>query len=289
MSRHPKPTPPETGFPPQEAQQHPAAGYGGMVPPYPADGNALGEAPAPRRSRALPWAVAALLFAGVLVYARFGLFTVRDLRVTGIKYVPLDMVKRTLGMDRNLFYLTLTEDYVRRAVNANRYLQFISMEKIPPSSLLLRVKERWPLAFLTHLGMGYVLAQDATVLEQSRDLSKGSPLIAVYGLTVWGHLAPGAAPQASDPDQVPRLRSILAALTEWGFDAQVQSVDVGQQMALSLMTYDGYLVNLGDASNMGAKIGTAQAVVAELRRMGMGGGILECSRPGEASYRASAP
>ncbi len=262
----------------------------GGVPPFsPEEGSAPWEPPPRRRGRALPWAIAAFLLAGALIFARYYVFSVRDLRVSGIRYVPLDMVRKTLGLEKNRFYFTLTEEYVKRAVNANRYLQFVSMEKIPPNALLLEVRERWPLAFFTHLGMGYVLSQDATVLEQSRDLSKGSTLIAVYGLQAWGQVVPGAYPQTSDLDQVPRLKAVFAALLEWGFDSQVQSVDVGQSMALSLMTYDGYLVNLGNVSFISAKIGTAQAVITELRRMGAPGGILECAKPGEASFRASQP
>lgn len=85
------------------------------------------------------------------------------------------------------------------------------------------------------------------------------------------------------------LRELLSELAAWGFDSQVQSIDVAQSFSLSLLTRDGYTVNLEDSELLHAKIGTVQSVVSELRRRQMTGGIIEAAVPGEATYRAEAP
>jgi len=246
-------------------------------------------APDRRIGRRVKLGAAILLAAGVLLFLRYEVFTIRHVRVFGTQRIPWQEVARSAGLDRRPFFFLLGEDEVRRGIDANRYLVFEGMEKTFPNTLVLHVRERTPFAFFTHLGIGYVLAQDGMVLEKSRDLGKGAGLALVSGLSVWGELNTGVFPQTTDPLQVDVLRELLSELAVWGFDSQVQSIDVAQSFSLSLLTRDGYTVNLGDSGLLHAKIGTVQSVVSELRRRQMTGGIIEAAVPGEATYRAEAP
>lgn len=247
---------------------------------------AADEAPDRRVAGWVKLSAAALLLLGALLFLRYEVFTIRHVRVFGTQQVTWQEVARSAGLDRRPFFFTLGEDEVRRGIGANRYLVFEGMEKVFPNTLVLRVRERKPFAFFTHLGIGYVLAQDGMVLEKSRDLSKGAGLAQVSGLSVWGELDPGTFPQTTDPLKVDGLRELLGELAAWGMDSQVQAVDVAQSFNLSLLTRDGYTVNLGDRERLGAKIGTVQSVITELRRRQMTGGIIEAAVPGEATYRA---
>lgn len=236
----------------------------------------------------LPKLVAGVLLAvGILMVLRFQVFTIRNVSVQGLVNVPWQTAASNAGLDQSLFYFTLSEDKVEEGINKNRYLDFESMTKIFPNAVILKVRERTPFAFFTHLGVGYVLAQDGMVLEQTRELKDGSELIQVHGLSVWGQQSPGSMPTSTDPAQAESLLSLFTELHLWGFASQVSSVDISQSLYLSMQTRDGYTINLGGSDSLHAKIGTVTSVVGELRRRMMTGGIIEATLPGEATYLAA--
>lgn len=239
-----------------------------------------------RGKRRLPGLLLALLIGSALILVlRYQVFNVRNLHVRGLVNVPWQSVAQAAGLDKGLFYFTISEDKVRDSVNANRYLIFESMEKIFPNALSLKVTERRPFAFFTHLGVGYVLAQDGVVLEETRDLKVGDSLVKVNGLAVWGSQSLGIPPSSTDPAQAESLVILLKELDLWGFNTEVGTIDIAQSLSISMMTRDGYAINLGGIDNMHAKIGTVSSVVTVLRRHQMAGGIIEATLPGEATYR----
>ncbi len=231
--------------------------------------------------------VGVLLAIGILMVLRFQVFTIRNVNVQGLVNIPWQTAASNAGLDQSPFYFTLSEDKVREGINKNRYLVFESMTKIFPNTVILKLQERKPFAFFTHLGLGYVLAQDGMVLEQTRELKDGEGLIQVQGLSVWGQQAPGTFPSSTDPSQAEVLVALFHELQTWGFDSQVVSIDVSQSLYLSLQTRDGYTVNLGSSEYLHAKVGTVTSVVGELRRRLMTGGIIEATLPGEATYLAA--
>ncbi len=297
----PDPRPPDTGperpYAPRAfgTGQDPASPSGSFLPPEPdlppreepQDGR--DQEGGQTRSR-LPRIVAyVLIVLGVFFFLRYQVFSISNIRIIGIRNVSRETVIRAAGLDRGLFYFLVNEEAVRNGVNANRYLIYEGMETVFPNAMVLRVSERTPLAFFSHLGIGYVISRDGMVLEQTRDLSSGQGLIAVSGLALWGQISPGSFPSSTDPSQAEGLISLLSELTAWGFGTQVRSVDVAHSLNLSILTFDGHTVNLGSAEQLHAKIGTVQAVVSELRRRQMPPGIIEAAEPGEATYRPLTP
>jgi cell division septal protein FtsQ len=287
MSDRPEPRPPDTGRqlprhgrplpePLEMSQERPAA------PAEEGIANGGGEKP---RNR-WPLAFVLLALAAMIIFLRFQVLTISSLRVIGTRDVALQSVAQAIGLERGLFYFMVDEDDIRQRVNAHRYLVYEGMEKIFPNTLVLHVRERRPYAFFTHLGIGFVLADDGMILEMSRDLTQGAGKVIVSGLSVWGQLSPGSPPQSTDPEQVEMLVKLFSALYAWGFENQVKSISIANSLNMSLSTTDGYLVNLGGMNNLYAKIGTVQSVVSELRRRQMFGGTIEAVVPGEATYRA---
>jgi cell division septal protein FtsQ len=160
------------------------------------------------------------------------------------------------------------------------------MEKIFPGTLNITVIERKPFAFFTHLGVGYILAQDGIILEKTRELRDGSGLILVNGLAVWGQQALGTLPASTDLVQAEILVDLFEQLSVWGFEDQLNNIDITQSMNISMQTKDGFTINLGTAEQLHAKVGTVASVVNALRSRQMSGGIIEATLPGEATYRA---
>lgn len=230
--------------------------------------------------------IVVLILSALVLVLRFQVFNIRNLYVKGLVNVPWQEVANAAGLNKGMFYYTVNEETIARNINSNRYLVFESMEKIFPNSLSVKVIERRPFAFFTHLGVGYVMAQDGIVLEETRDLKIGDSLIRVNGLMVWGQQGLGLLPVSTDPSQSENMAVLFSELELWGFDSQVSSIDIAQSLSISLLTKDGYAVNLGGIDSMHAKIGTVASVVNQLRRSQLTGGIIEASLPGEATYRA---
>lgn len=242
-----------------------------------------------RKNRGKIWVSALLAFIAVLFVLRYQVFTITHVRVSGNRNIPWQTVAQAAGLDRGLFYFTVNEDEIRDGINAHRYLIYRGMEKIPPNTLALTVTERQPAAFFTHLGIGFVIASDGMILEKTSSLDAGGELIAVSGLAFWGQLTPGMMPATTDGSQVEMLVLLLKELDNWAFAGEISSIDIAQDLNLSLVTKDGFTVNLGSAENLHAKVGTVQAVVMELRRRQMTGGMIGATVPGEASYRPPLP
>lgn len=242
--------------------------------------------PPQKRSLAFRLMVAAVALLAVLIVLRFVVFTVRNVHFVGLNAMTQQQAIQLSGLNHGLFYFTLQEEEVKNSVNKNRYLEYQGMEKIFPNALAVRVLERYPFAFFTHLGVGYVLAQDGIILEQVRDLRLGDGLIHINGLAVWGQQSPGVLPASTDPSQTAGMTALFEELLVWGFENQIKSIDISQSLNIAMQTDDGYTINLGEEEQLHAKIGTVFSVVNALRQRQMTGGIIEATLPGEATYRA---
>ncbi len=222
----------------------------------------------------------------ILLVLRYAVFVVRKVNVSGTSAEIWQTVSKATGLDQGMFYFSVNEDRVRSGVESNRYLIFDSMEKFVPGTVNVKVTQRRPYAFFTHLGVGYVLAQDGMILEQTRELRLGDQLMKVIGLAVWGQQSPGSLPASTDPAQAETMLELFEELAVWGFAGQVYELDIAESLSIKLQTIDGYTINLGSSNQLHAKVGTVASVVNELRRRQMTGGIIEATRPGEATYRA---
>lgn len=247
------------------------------------------EADIPPIKNRLRQVLVLVLALAVVWLLRFQVLTIKNIHVTGTSLEIWQSVADAAGLNRSPFYFSVNESRIRDGINANRYLIYESMNKIFPNTLQIKVQQRRPYAFFTHLGIGYVLAMDGMILEQTRELKDGEGLIQINGLAVWGQQSPGAVPSSTDPAQMESLQVLFRELAAWDFAREVSSIDIAQSLALSVHTRDGYSVNLGSADQLHAKIGTVASVVQELKRRQLVGGVIEATRPGEATYLSREP
>lgn len=268
-----RPVPPPQFEPDGQWQQGPAEEE--LLPPQPNSA---------RRTLIIIGIILALI--ATLFLLRYYVFTISHVRVVGNRAIPWQDVARSAGLDRKLLYFTLNEAEIEEGINANRYLAYESMEKVFPNTLILYVKERTPSAFFTHLGVGFVMAEDGMILEKSRDLNLRRGLIEVSGLSIWGQLESGMFPVGGKPGQLEALVALIGELMIQGYAPQVQDVNVSDENSLVMTTQDGYTVHLGNSEYLHAKIGTVRAVIDQLKQHNMVGGVLEASIPGEATYLA---
>ena len=86
-------------------------------------------------------------------------------------------------------------------------------------------------------------------------------------------------------DQLEALCAVLEELELQGALSAMSELNMYDLENIYLVTLDGYTANIGTAEDARAKIGTVRAVVEELRRRGLRGGIIEATVPGQATYR----
>lgn len=225
-----------------------------------------------------------LLTAVVIAFlVRHFVFSIRHLQVVGIHRLSWQDVAVAAGLNVNTNYFGLDENRIREGINSNRYLVYQGMQKFLPSTLVLHVHERQPLASINYIGIAYIMADDGVILERSKELRDfGLPVVSGLSLR---DIRQGSLPVSTRFGQMEACVSLVRELHAQRFASEVKDVNLSETSSIYLTTRDGFSVHLGDATYLRAKVGTARAVLMKLREAGIKGGVIEATVPGEATYR----
>ena len=241
---------------------------------------------APRPSRRGLYTVIAVLalltIAAVFVRGRW--LRITDVEVTGLITYPAERVLTQAGITGGSTYFNLNEKTIRANIEKDRYLSYIGMEKRWPNGLSLHVRERQPQGNVLYMGVQYVISSYGMVLETSNSIDLDNGCVKVTGLSIRDirYSAPLVCQNAA---QLETMEALFEELELQGVLGQISELNLSSLDSIYLVTLDGYTANIGDAEDMRAKIGTVRAVVAELRRTGEQGGMIEATVPGQATYR----
>lgn len=244
-------------------------------------------APEPPQRRTSGWAWAGLLLVALVVamfWVRDVFLIVRHVEVHGVRQRPWQEVAIAAGFAETVNFFGVREERVRDGINSNRYFTFLGMEKEFPNRIRLRVRERIPVAYLHYIGVGYLLADDGLVLEQTRDLRQTQGYVSVSGMQI-RDVRVGAVPSGMRPQQLTSALAVLRELAMQGYMERTADLNVAEPASMYMTTRDGYTVHIGDDGQLRAKIGTIRAVIEDLKRRGMTGGMIEATVPGAATYR----
>ncbi len=246
------------------------------------------SAPAPRAS-GWPWLALLLVVLVVALFLFRDVFLIiRNVHVQGIRQRPWQEVAIAAGFAEPVNYFGVDEIRVREGINSHRYFTYLGMEKEFPNTVILRVRERIPVAYLHYIGVGYLLADDGVVLEQTRDLALTQGYASISGMQL-RHIRVGAVPTGLRPQQMTSSLVVLRELAMQGYLQSILDINVAEPSSIYLTTRDGYTIHLGDDRELRAKIGTVRAVVEDLKTRGLNGGVIEATLPGEATYRPETP
>lgn len=251
--------------------------------PSPEGGGYESYARPSRRGRYTVIAVIVMLLIAA-IFARSQWLRIRDVEVFGLIDMTPAQVLDLAGIDAGSTYFNLNEKKISQRINANRYLEFVSMEKLWPNGLILTVNERRKTANFLYVGVQYILAEDGMVLESTNNIALDNGCIKVTGLNVHD-IRVGARVVCQSQTQLETMQNVLAELKMQGVLGDMAELNLSSLESIYLVTMDGYTANIGDSEELRAKIGTVRAVAEELRRRGLMGGIIEATVPGQASYR----
>lgn len=225
-----------------------------------------------------------LLAVGVILNANVLKIDPANVQVKGGGSFSRETVIALAGLDQPVSYFAVSGEKVAKGVESNRYLMFLSMEKIFPNQVILTVRERVPVARVQEMSADYYLDAEGMVLERgSVSAQVQDSVVMVTGLKP-KELRLGQIMTTATADHKTAYLTLFSELLQQNWLSQVSELNLSDPANLYLMTRDGYFVRLGDVTDMRAKIGTVRAVVAKLREMGETEGILEAGVPGEAIY-----
>ena len=261
-----------------------------MPPDFTPFGGEGAPPPPSRKKSGLITAVLTLtLILAVAVILHESLLKIHHVAVVGNEQVTWQEVVDAAGLSRGVSYFAVSEEKIAAGINADHRLVFERLEKQFPDSVTLYVRERRETIFMQIMGVGYILDDEGMVMRRlASDEKMPSGLIVVTGFKV-RDVRVGRIIMPTAQDYMDVFLALMEEIRLQGIRSEISELNVSDPDSLYLITADGYTAHLGDRTDLRAKIGTVRAVVTELRAMEKFGGMLEASRPGEATYTPAGP
>lgn len=225
--------------------------------------------------------ISAVLLIGALVFVAYMLFQVREVAVRGCKTLDADYVVKLSGLKYGQNILLLDKPAIMEALSAEPYIKPVSVDVGFPDRVTITIEERTPAAYIEKDGKLLVIDDEGWMLEVIMD-PKGKEYPLVYGLQA-DSFEVGKPLYSSDMFRVDVLLRVLKAAADGGIG--LASVDVTLAADVIMTTLDGLTVELGDDTQLDAKMSLVEASVKEIGILGKEGGILDVASGKQAYYR----
>jgi cell division protein FtsQ len=233
-----------------------------------------------RRLRLLLVAVTVpALVLGAMVVLRSSWLSVSHVRVVGERQTPVAAIQRSVAAALHRPLINLDLGRLEQDVDALPWVQHATIRRSWPSTLLVSIAERAPVATVTAGGRFVEVDATGRVLTLTGSAAAGEPKLsgsapagigpgASLGASLGGELAVAAALPAS-------LRSRVAVIGPEG-DGGVQ---------LSLVQPGGARVELGPSTEMQAKLAALETVLAQVDLTGVK--VIDLRVPGQPALTRS--
>ena len=253
--------------------------------------------------RAAAIVVLLLVTAAAVLY--FGVFRIREIRVTGNRDISAADVIRFSGIRRGDSILRLSEKETERRMlssamsaassqgNYNYYrLQFRYLEKEMPGTVTIAVREREACCWLTWCGIMYVMDKNGMVLYETEDAGMRDRvrLVEVKGLDIRSGAQAGQTMVLSSASQELLFKDLFLEMKVLGCTEKIREADLSNPSSILLTTRDpAFTVALGDSTFFHAKLRSMLMVMDKLAEMGKTSGSINVSNPESPSYSPSSP
>ena len=232
--------------------------------------------------RNILWTLVSL--AAVFLLLNLFVFRIRHVRVEGYGSHDPNEIVRMAGLDRSVSFFGLSRSDVEAALSPDRYLQVTGFEKRLPSTLKLTVRERGLCANVQFNSVWYMIDEDGFVLERLGQETPRNTLLTVSGMQVRDARI-GARMIPSREDQLNAYCLIMKELLNQGYANAVAEIYVGDPKTVTLLTRNGFTVQLGSAEDkLMAKIAITRGVAAKLTELGKESGSIDVTDVSEAIY-----
>jgi cell division protein FtsQ len=231
------------------------------------------------RPRRRGWGGAATLMviamaAGGWAVAASPLFHVRDVRVEGVRHLSAPEVVRLAAIERHANLLTLPAERVQRALARNPWIRSADVQRSLPSTLVVTIEERAPVAWVGLPKGVAVVAADGVVLDR-----RGQPPRGLVGIGSSNRaLAPGARLEGFDEHLA------LAASMKPGLRRGVERASMARGET-TLRLKDGTRVRYGDTRSLAAKNSALARVLRWARQQELRLAYVDLSVAGNPAVR----
>jgi cell division protein FtsQ len=228
-------------------------------------------------ARRSPWGVVALVLVMVglaaWLVANSALFAARDIRVFGNVRLTAAEVQRLAGISIGDNVLRVGIEEAVGSLERSPWVAQASVERSLPSTLVVRVVERDPVAWLRDREGPVVVAADGTVLERAARRPSDIPFVGRWG-------------SALEPGQRVAVSGVLRVAGALPADLadSVLAVSLDEE-ELVLDLRGGAEARYGDASALDAKNGALASVLSWAREQHMDVGVIDLRIPGTPSVR----
>ncbi len=234
----------------------------------------------PRQRTARTAAVIVLVLAAVILIMRFGVFTIKEIRVTGNQYISAEEIIRISGIRRGANILFLNEDTVKARVQSDYRLKFRYIAREMPATVILSVTEREPCCWLTYCGIMYVMDKNRMVLYESENPAEiPADLVEVKGLEVRSNTVVGQPINLGSEAQKNVFAELFLEMKVLGCTDQIAEADISNTESILLTTRKGFTVGMGDQANIHAKLRALLLVQDWLIQEGHTGGTIKVIDP----------
>jgi cell division protein FtsQ len=190
-------------------------------------------------------AIAVALLGWALTYTP--LFDARHIQVVGAEQLRADVVRSRAGIDGSTNVVHVDLDAVVARLLEDPWIASASVRRELPSTLVVQIVERRPIAVIQAMGETSILASDATTLPVTDANVAGLPMMrAALG-------APDDAQRRAAADQLVALDPVVLH--------RVSAITVGQDERLALTMRDGVTVDAGLPGEEAAKAAALRAVL----------------------------
>jgi cell division protein FtsQ len=185
-------------------------------------------------------------------------FIVGGVLVEGNKYVSVEEVYRIAGIPESVNIFRLNTDDIRHRLTSDLRLSDVEVSRKLPTSIIIRLKERQPLAYIAS-GYGFVeVDKQGIVLAAFRNLKQVNvPLITGIRL---GNVYVGDQIENS---QIKNILTYLAALDEATIN-QLSEINIKSPQQLVAYTTDSITIRIGSNDKMDEKSKLTQAIIQEI-------------------------
>ncbi len=224
----------------------------------------------------------AVLAAGVAVILNETVFRIRHVDVEGCVSVPSEAVVTLAGLDGGVSYFFVDEERIASGIGAYRYLVYEGMEKTFPNGLTLHVRERVPVClFKGNVGL-YLMDGEGMILEKT-DTAEMSGVMTVTGISV-REMRVGTMLNGTNAAQVEAYRQVTAELLAQDAAELFSEFNCADPDNLYLTSRTGYVITLGSAGDIRAKLLTVRGVLEYMDMFAMPRGSMDASVPGSITY-----
>lgn len=245
-----------------------------------------------KKKRNGKWILIFVLIFALLLVLNETVFKVKNIQVmlefdatqaAGDRQRSAGEVLEAAGITSYPNYFLINKNKIARNINNDRYLKYVSLEKVFPNKIILTVKQRQNRAYLVVMGTTYIMDEEGMLLEKTDGKLPEVDLLTITGIMPKNRIV-GKILVPEKQEQLEAYALVTGTMSSLGILNDYAELNLADADDIYLVTKDGYTVHIGSTEEIRPKLKTVMYVLGALRSEGKKGGILEAKKVGEVIY-----